>query len=95
MTLLRGQTPRARIPIGIVFITAESLITPLTIIPSHLLLIASVTLLSPSIAQFIDPPASITNTESLPLVFRASSTRELSSKHLIVTIRPEKAVFAP
>ena len=82
-------------PMVMELIITESLIDPFTTIPSHSFLIASNALLSPSIAHLKDSPASITKTLPLPFIFKASSTRELSSKHLIVTMRPEKAVLPP
>ena len=93
--LFLGHVPSARIPIFIELISVESLIGPLIIIPSHAFLIASVALLSPIIAQFSEAPASITKTHSLPSDLSASSTSELSSKHSMVTIRPENLVFFP
>ena len=86
---------RANTPIPIPEITSESLIQPFIIIPDQLFLKAASASISPSNAQSVDALPSTTSTLLQPSEFTASLTLELSLKHLIVLIWPQKESIFP
>ena len=81
--------------IGILYMAAESRMQPEMTIPDQPLARPSSASLSPTSAQRIDPPPSMTRTRPRPGSASASRTRELSSCTLTVAIAPKNFFLPP